>query len=190
MTMKVGKVRSSQDVLEGLAVGHGAPPGRQGGRVDFLLEEKQVVEAVGQVAKGHYVARRLWVGDAAGVFAHAHIAHAVGAIFDGVPVADDGIEHVCVGQLVLGSAAHVAGDFGDGKLLGFWQGEVDCDTFDGGYAPATTEPDILGAEFQGFDATAHEFAVAFVPGCLIFRGQKKPAKACIGRVRGCHFGCL
>ena len=120
MTMDVGKVLLSQDVLEGLAVGHGAPPRRQGGRMDFLLEAKQVVKTIGQIAKGHDVARRLWVSDAAGVFAHAHIAHAVGAIFYGLPVADDGIKHVCVGQLVLGSAAHIVGDFGDGKLLGFW----------------------------------------------------------------------
>jgi len=33
-------------------------------------------------------------------------------------VPDDGIEHARIIQLVLGSAAHAAGDFGDGELLG------------------------------------------------------------------------
>jgi len=189
-TNGVREVILSQDVLECLAVGHGSPPGRQGRSLDFLLEKKQVVEAVGQVAQAHRIAGRFWVCDAAGVFSHAHVAHAVGAVFDGVPVADDGREHVLVVQLVLGSAAHVVGDLGDRELLSPGLGEVDGNAFDGGYAPATAEPDVLGAELQGLDASANEFAVPLVPGGLILWRKKKRGRACIGRVRGCRSGCL
>ena len=79
------------------------------------MEAKQVVKAVGQVSQGYRIAGRLWVDDATGVFAHAHVAHAVGSVFDGVPAADDGVEHV---RVVLGSAAHVVGDLSNGELAG------------------------------------------------------------------------
>jgi hypothetical protein len=65
------------------------------------------------------------VCDAAGVFAHAHIAHAVGSVFNRVPLADDGIEEFAIAGFGLGATAHIVGDFGFGELLGFGEGEVD-----------------------------------------------------------------
>ena len=100
--------------------------------------------------------------DAAGVFAHAHIAHAVGSVFNRIPAADDGIEEFAIAGLGLGATAHIVGDFCFGELLGFGEGEVDGGALDGDEAPTPREPDVLRSGGEGFDAAAHEFAVPFV----------------------------
>ncbi len=57
----------------------------------FFLDAEQVVKADGELAQVDHVAGGIWVCNAAGVFAHAHIAHAVGSVLNRVPVADDGL---------------------------------------------------------------------------------------------------
>jgi hypothetical protein len=61
-------------------------------------------------------------------------------------------------------ADHIVGDFGFGELLGFGEGEVDGGALDSDEAPTPGECDVLGCGGEGFNAAAHEFAVAFVPG--------------------------
>ena len=88
----------------------------------LLFNAEPVVEADGEVAQGNHVAGGLGMGDAAGIFAHAHIAHAVGSVLNRVPVTDDGLEEFFIAGFGLGATAHIVGDFGFGKLLGFFWG--------------------------------------------------------------------
>jgi len=71
---------------------HGTLPRGQGWRVGFTAMAQQVVEADGEVAQRDHVARGLGPRDTAGVLAEGHVAHPVGAVLDGVPVADDDSE--------------------------------------------------------------------------------------------------
>ena len=108
------------------------------------MNAEQVVEAYGEVAQVDHVAGGIWVCDAAGVFAHAHIAHAVGSVLNRVPVADDGLEEFFIAGFGLGATAHIVSDFGFGELLGFVEGEVDGGALEGNEAPTPGEPDVLG----------------------------------------------
>ena len=89
------------------------------------MNTEPVVEADGEVAQVDHVAGGIRVCNAAGIFALAHIAHAVGSVFNRVPVADDGIEEFALARFGLGATAHIVGDFGFGELLGLGEGEVD-----------------------------------------------------------------
>lgn len=149
-------------MAEGFTALHGAPSGWQGRSFGFLLNTEPVVEADGEVAQVDHVAGGIRICDPAGVFAHVHNAHAVGSVFNRIPVADDGIEEFATTGLGHGATAHIVGDFGFGELLGFGEGEVDGGALDGDEAPTPREPDVLRSGGEGFDAAAHEFAVPFV----------------------------
>ena len=104
-------------MAEGFTALHRAPPGRQGRSFGFLLNAEPVVEADGEVAQVDHVAGGIRICDVAGVFAHAHIAHAVDSVLNRVPVADDGIEEFVIAGFGLGATAHIVGDFGFGLLF-------------------------------------------------------------------------
>ena len=80
--------------------------------------------------------------DAAGVFAHAHIARAVGSVFNRIPAADDGIEEFGIAGFGLGATAHIVGDFCFGELLGFGEGEVDAGALEAGRSAESLPPNV------------------------------------------------
>ena len=107
---------STKDVAEGFT--SSTAPGRHGRSLGLFSNAESVVEADGEVAQGDHVAGGLGVRDAAGVFAHAHIAHAVGSVLNRVPVADDGLAEFFIADFVLGLTALMGGDFNFGELAG------------------------------------------------------------------------
>ena len=139
------------------------------------LFEFQIVKPDGEVAERDTVAGGFGTRHAAGVFAEGDIAHAVDAVFDRVPMADDEVEQLLIAAFVAGVARGVVGDLGFGSLLGFGFGEVDVGALDGDEAPTAGQAALLGSEAYCLDAAAREFAVAFVPGALTLRRGKKPS---------------
>ena len=94
--------------------------------------------------------------------------------FNRVAVAEDGIEDFTLARFGLGATAYIVGDFCFGLLLRLGEGEFDGGALDGDEAPTPGESDVLGGGGEGFDAAAHEFAVAFVPWDITL-GRKKNA---------------
>jgi hypothetical protein len=163
---------SVSDMLEGGAGSHGALPGWQAGGLGAAALSFQIVKPDGQVAERGAVAGCFDPGHPAGVLAEGDIAHAVHAVFYRSPVADDEFEELLVGALVGGVARGVVGDLGFGVALVFGFGEVDGGALDGDESPAAAQAALLGGEAHGFDAAAHEFAVASLPvGLFCLRGK-------------------
>jgi hypothetical protein len=91
--------------------------------------------------------RRAGARHPAAVFAQADVAHAVGAIFDALPVADDGLQKTRIIELSAGAAADVAAHFAHlGLHAAPARVEHDGGAFDGGEAPAAAQADFFGAK--------------------------------------------
>ena len=166
---------SVSDALEGGAWGHGALPGGQAGCLGAAALAFQIVKSDGQVAERDAVACRFGPSHPAGVFAEGDIAHAVHAVFNRVPMADDEFEQLLVGTLVVGVARCIIGDLGFGLALVSGLGQVDGDPLDSDEAPTATQAALLGGKAHGFDEAAHEFAVASFPVARLFFREKKPS---------------
>lgn len=194
--------RLSQDGSEGFWRGHGPAPRGQRGSLGFVFVAKEIVEADCEVAQGDQITSGIAalsgdfgivdVGafgtpDTTGVFAQGDVAGSVNAIFDARPVTDDGIEHGLVVEFGLGAAGDVACNLGLRELLGFGFGEVNGCTFDGGNLPTPAKSDFLWTDFEGFDATAHQRTVAFFPGTIFLRREKKRARVCTRPAQGYRF---
>jgi len=184
-----------QNHSEGFGSWHRPAPGSQRRSLGFLFIELQRIKGNGQVAQGDQVACSFAAGfqacaplavlavfnvdtcgtsHAAGVFAEGDVTYTMHAVFNRSPVADNEIEQLRVAALFDDMAGGVVGDLGLGCLLLARFCQIDGDPFDGNEAPAATEPALLRTQFDGLDAAAHQFAVAFLPLDLTLWRGKKP----------------
>ena len=166
---------------------HGAPPRRKRRGIGFAATFLQAMEADGEVAQGDHVAGGSGLADLAGVLPEADIAHIVGSVFNALPVPDGGVQEFLGSHFLSGAAGDVVGDFTTGRSGGM--GGIDDQSLDGQDLPAAAEADFLRAHAHGLGAAAHDAPVLLDPFGIFFRREKKPGRACTGRVPKCRSGC-
>jgi hypothetical protein len=108
------------------------------------LNAEKAAVTVCEVAPFGFVAGGLRSCDAAGIHTHAHPSHAVGAVFNRTPVANDGIEEFAIAGFGLGATSHIAGGFCFGELTEQEEGEVDAGALEVGTLIAVESENLAG----------------------------------------------
>jgi hypothetical protein len=150
------------------------------------LEFHQTQEQIAQ--SGHYVSAAP-AADAGVVFAQAHIAPVMRAVFNGPPVIADRLEQLLSVVLLGGRTGAVKSVFFGGRD-NFGPAQLLALSPHGQELPATAQTGIFGTDSDPLNAPANQAAMFLAPAGVVFRGKKNLWAAVVAPAPVCRFDCL